>query len=435
MSSIGSPAQRLSGNWKGEDQREGRRRMCELGSMLVSCCSGPAASRHGTSLPAASVPKNTARGNSSEKLRRWQKQGLPHAGIGCGIPPSGPLGRPTAIPGSPFGRWYPKWCEAEGSAAFPLQRLGSAPSHLHLGPGRPLAALSPWGSKSPVGAVPWKVPRPPHGPAGRGGQQRERDRCRGGCASRSPPPQNGDAAPPRLPAGTNPPHSLLRWSWTDRTSPPGSRLLPLPCRGCPQVRPAPAAGGACPAGSVGSDPARNAAAAPRERRGGTAPAPESAAARRRRWHLPPSPARLGPGPTPAPGGRQPPNGARERRRGRGGSCPALGRMATGWDRRRGLGEGGEGTRSEALPEPSAGQPPSLGSPGSQELWHGWECRAARLRDSGSDEPAGLAGSSPSLLDSPVCKVCVPCDLLGRERGEIQQRVLWETCVRWCLVGR
>lgn len=137
MSSIGSPAQRLSGNCKGEDQREGRRRMCDLGSMpqCSSCPTGAGlllqwpCSQPPWDIPTSSKgPQITARGNSSEKLRGWQRQGEPQAGIGCGIPPSGPLGRPTAMPWSPFGRWYPKWCEAEGSAAFPLQRLGSAPS-------------------------------------------------------------------------------------------------------------------------------------------------------------------------------------------------------------------------------------------------------------------------------------------------------------------
>lgn len=78
--------------------------------VLASCCSPRAASHCGKSLPAVTVsPKHCTWKRSSQKLRRWQRYGDLQAARryrSCGIPPSRPLGTPTAVPWSPFGRRY-----------------------------------------------------------------------------------------------------------------------------------------------------------------------------------------------------------------------------------------------------------------------------------------------------------------------------------------
>lgn len=376
-------------------------------------------SHRGKSLLAVTGSPKRGTWKQQRKADQVAKVGRPARRDWVWDPPSRPLGRPAVVPCSPFGRWHPKWREGElGCLPATASWLNTFRPLLKVyRPGRPLAALPPGRVHGTVKAL-WVQCRGRchHGPAGRGGQQRQRDPVPRGRASRSPPPQEWDAASSPLAASSSPP--TPSWHGGGPTPPPRPEPPPSPaCRaqGCPQVRPAAAAaGGACPVGGLRAAILR----------GTRRPPPGSgvrdgacswvSSGEEEEVAAPPalpSPARPCSGPTPSPGSRRsaPAGGSEEGRRGGAGCCPPLGRVARRGDRRCGLGEGGEGAESgagapgEALPSWALGSRPRLPagrSPGSGE--RSWGRRAGRLRDSDSDEPPGLPGSSPSLLDSFVC---------------------------------
>lgn len=172
-------------------------RMCELGSMPqgISCLTGAGLLLQPPwEIPTSSnsVPETLHVETEQRKADQVAKVGRPARRDWVWDPPSRPLGRPAVVPCSPFGRWHPKWREAElGCLLATASWLNTFRPLLKVfRPGKPLAALPPDRVHGTVKALwPQCRGRCHHGPAGRGGQQRQRDPVPRGRASRSPPPQ------------------------------------------------------------------------------------------------------------------------------------------------------------------------------------------------------------------------------------------------------